>query len=460
MKRVTFSAALIASLATVGLSAHAAVVVVDDFTGAKSKQVRDAVAGALKKADHDVVKDKAARVPASSEPDAYVKHATDYKVAAFVDGSVKSKKAHFTVTLTVHNGADGAVLGETTLDGPSLPKLLKKIDNEAATQLAASIDQGSVPSAEPKKEPAPEETPKAEAKDEQEPAEEPRDEPPPPPPEERGRKPVVFEVAGGMQVFSRSFEYNQDVNGVLRPYHQSPWPALEANIGYYPGAHVTRNMAANIGLVAGIARSIGASAALDGSSKDYGTTLQELHIGARFRLPVALHEFGVSFVYGNQQFQIDSDHDPNPTAANGLPVTRDYVPDASYQYLRPGLDARLTFGRFRVGAGLGYRIVLGLGELTAPQWFPHATAQALDGFITAGYEVLPGLYAMAGFDATRYALDMHTVPADRTAPRDIAGGAIDQYLTMHFGVEYRLGGSSAISPEARVSERARRRDTD
>lgn len=463
MKRTLRSFALAASVACLEHAALAAVVVVDDFSGPKSKQVREAVSRAIEKADHQLVKESAARVPATSDESVYVKRATEYRAAAFVDGAVEEKKAGWSVTLTVHNGADGKILGDTTLKAARLPKLLKKISEEAATNLAASIDQGSAPELEKQKPAEANETPAPKPEPEEkaepaEPAEKPHDEPPPPP-EDQEKKPVLLELSGGLQFFSRSFEYHQDVNGSLHPYHISLWPALEARAGYYPGAHFTRNMAANIGLVAGISRSVGASSSIGGNPTDYGTTLQELIIGARFRVPIARYEFAASLLYGDQSFEIESDHDPIKTAANGLPVNRGYVPDASYQYLRPGLDARLAFGRLRFGAGLGYRVVLGMGQLTSPAWFPHATAQALDGFVTAGFEVVPNLYATAGFDATRYALDMHTVPADRSAARDIAGGAIDQYLTVHLGVEYRLGASGA-SATARVAERARRSDGD
>ena len=457
MRRTLVSFALVAVMASLEHAAVAAVVVVDDFTGPKSKQVREAVASALEKGDHQLVKESAARVPATSDETVYVKRASEYRTAAFVDGQVEEQKAGWSVTLTVHNGADGKVLGDTTLKAARLPKLLKKISEEAATKLAVSIDQGSAPELEKEKPAEADETPAAKPEEKKEepaePSEEPRDEHPVPK-DDQEKKPVLLELAGGMQFFSRSFEYHQDVNGSLHPYHISLWPALEARVGYYPGAHFTRNMAANIGLVAGISRSIGASSSIGGNPKDYGTTLQELLVGARFRYPIAHHEIALSFLYGNQSFEIDSDHDPITTAANGLPVNRGYVPDASYQYLRPGLDARLAFGRLRFGAGLGYRVVLGMGQLTSSAWFPHATAQALDGFVSAGFEVIPNLYATAGFDATRYALDMHTVPADRAAARDIAGGAIDQYLTVHLGVEYRLGASGA-NATARISERAR-----
>jgi hypothetical protein len=118
-------------------------------------------------------------------------------------------------------------------------------------------------------------------------------------------------------------------------------------------------------------------------------------------------------------------------------VNRDYVPDPTYSYLRPGLDTRLQFGQFRLGAGFGFRALMGLGELTSDAWFPHATGMGLDLFVSAAFELTPGFYVGAGFDAARYALDMHTTPADdRPARRRPA--AVDN-LTGRIGVEYRWG---------------------
>jgi hypothetical protein len=261
-------------------------------------------------------------------------------------------------------------------------------------------------------------------------------------PETHVRRSVLLELSGGMQGFSRSFEYHQDVDSALHPYHLPFWPALEARVGYYPGAHFTNDMAANFGVIFGVSRSLGATSEI-ASSGNYGTTMQEITAGARFRLPIARHELGVSVLYGNHEFSIDSDHDPARVGTNGLSVNRTFVPDATYQYVRPGLDTRLVFGKFRFGAGIGYRAVLGLGQLAADAWFPHATAQALDGYLNAGYELSSGFYVVGGFDAARYVLDMHTTLADRAAARELAGGAVDQYLTGHLGVEFRLGEASA-----------------
>jgi hypothetical protein len=38
---------------------------------------------------------------------------------------------------------------------------------------------------------------------------------------------------------------------------------------------------------------------------------------------------------------------------------------------------------------------------------------------------------------------MHTTIADLAAAREVAGGAVDLYLTGHFGVEFRLGEGTA-----------------
>jgi hypothetical protein len=460
MKRTALFLTLGFAFATSESAAFAAVVVVDNFTGAKKKEIRDAVVDALEKGDHEVVDAEAARVPPASSDEAYVKHATEYRTAAFVDGEVKQQKSGWVLTLTVRNGADGRELGEATLKGAKLQKLFKAIDQEAVIRLDPSIEQASAPEKKKKKAAEAAVVAKAEPEKEKEPEpepEEPKDKQTKPPPEEHGRKPVPLELWGGMQVFSRSFEYHQDVNGSLHPYHLSLWPALEARLGYYPGAHFTRNMWANIGIVAGIAHSFGAQSAI--GNREFGTTMQEIVAGARFRLPIAAHEIGASFTYGNHSFAIDSDHDPNNTAANGSLINRDYVPDPTYSYLRPGIDTRLKFGRFGVGAGLGLRALLGLGELTSNAWFPNATGMALDMFVSAAFEITPGFYAGVGFDAARYALDMHTKPADATAPRDVAGGAVDQYLTGRIGVEYRFG-ETRNGPEWRVSERERSTGSD
>jgi hypothetical protein len=457
MKRAVLLLSLGVVFAAHERAAFAAVVVVDNFIGSKKKEVRDAVVEALEKGDHQVVKTEAARVPAMSSDDEYVKRANEFRTAAFVDGEVKQQKSGWVLTLTVRNGADGRMLGDTTIKGAKLQKLLNNIDAEAAVRLEPTIDQASAPEMK-KKEAAPVVAAKAE-ENEPEPVEEPSDKRrEPPPPEEHGKKPVPLELWGGMQAFSRSFEYHQDVNGSLHPYHMPLWPALEARVGYYPGAHFTQNMWANIGVVFGFVRSFGATSSI-GNTGSFSTTMQEIVAGARFRLPLGRHEIGASFTYGNHGYWIDSDHDPVTLAANGRAVNRDYVPDTTYSYLRPGLDTRLQFGRFRFGGGLGFRAIMDLGEISSTTWFPHATAMALDMFVSAGFELTPGLYVTGGFDAARYALDMHTTPADTTAPRDVAGGAIDQYLTGRLGVEYRLG-ETRNGSEWRVSEREHRSGSD
>ncbi len=473
MSRGVAAVALTLALALV-LSARPALasapVVVDTFTGAKKKAIRTELLEALDGAGIEVVEADEARVEGDSGESAYVSHASKHGARAFIDGDTALLKSGWVLKLTVRNGADGKVLGTTTLRSGTLPGLRKKIDAEAVKRVQPSLERARAPSAAEHEVAAAHEAvaeaPPAESLKEEPPAESAKEEPSEAKqePDERRREPASerrtprqspLELSAGMGAFSRSFEYHQDVNGNLHPYHLPLAPVLAARARWYPGAHFTSGMGANIGIELEIERSVGASSVPGQSNRHYGTTMQELSAGPRFRLPISRHELGVSLSYGSHRFDIDSDHDPSGVAANGLAVNRDYVPDASYQYLRPGLDARFAFGPVQIGAGIGYRAVLGLGQLTAAPWFPHATARALDGFIMAAYELLPGLLVTAAASATRYALDMHTTLADRQAPRDLAGGAVDQYLAGRLGFEWRLPEPHSGSSGWNVSERAR-----
>jgi hypothetical protein len=58
--------------------------------------------------------------------------------------------------------------------------------------------------------------------------------------------------------------------------------------------------------------------------------------------------------------------------------------------------------------------------------------------VLAGYEILPGLDILAGFDFRRYFYTLHPKPGDP----NIAGGALDEYIAGWGGIQYRLPGSN------------------
>jgi hypothetical protein len=56
------------------------------------------------------------------------------------------------------------------------------------------------------------------------------------------------------------------------------------------------------------------------------------------------------------------------------------------------------------------------------------------------YGLSPALHVVLGVDARRYGLDMNSEPADLNEGRDVAGGAVDQYLGCTLGLEWRPPG--------------------
>jgi hypothetical protein len=266
--------------------------------------------------------------------------------------------------------------------------------------------------------------------------------------DKEGPKPYPLELAASFGVFSRSFEYHQDVNQNLRPYHLPRGPTSALGVRWYPGAHFTEDVPAHIGIVGDYERSIGTSSKTE-DGELYGTTMQQFSVGSRWRALGRHQEFGVSFVYGQHSYTIDGDGVSDGTAANGLSVERDHVPDVSYSYLRPGFDARIAIGLVHLGGALGYRSVLSTGDLETDPWFPRATAAGLDLSLSAGIQVIDDLVISAAVDMRRYAIDMHAEAADLAEPRDVAGGAVDQYLAGRLGVLWRLPGDGSAPGQRR-----------
>jgi hypothetical protein len=156
-------------------------------------------------------------------------------------------------------------------------------------------------------------------------------------------------------------------------------------------------------------------------------------------LPFSSHQAGFGLRYGVQSFTVDGDTDPGASAPIGSPIARDYIPDISYKYVRPSADMRLGFGPVTIGASLGVRFVTNTGALESAAWFPDASAFAGDAELYGGYTIAKDLFVVLGFAVQRYGIDMHSRPEDLPQGRDVAGGAVDQYLIVQTGIEWRPG---------------------
>ena len=439
-------------------------VVVTQFSGEKSKQIRDRVVSALSKSGVPLAGAKTPPITPNTDAGAYAAHAREHGVAAYVEGKTTKQKEGYTLKLAMRSSATGEVMDTFTFEGAKLPELLESIDagiNGPLTQALAAAEAPAKPAKEAA-EPAPKDE-EEEDEDENPPeAGEPQPEPVAgasadvtadtagagadsgPLPKQRRS---VLELRADLGALSRSFDYNQDVNNNLRNHEIGFAPLVGIRVRWYPAAHFTAQSLSNLAIIGMYERTITASASTE-SGQDYSASSQEYGIGVRWRFPIKRHEIGVSALYGRHELNVDTGREPNAVAANGLPLNRDYVPDAGYVYARPGLDARFAVERIHFGFGAGYRAIQQTGELNNTQWFPQATVAAMDGSLWAGYELMPGLIALGGVDFVRYAHDMHSTVADLQLQRDVAGGAIDQSIVFRIGVELRLPGPASVHREA------------
>lgn len=431
-----------------------------EFSGKQHGQIRDRVVKALKKAGVSVTggtgagpKDEAARKAVAKKK----------KVALFVEGNVEvSKKGVWTLDLTSH-GAGSEGEGSLSLEGKSAAALNKKIDAEVVEFVKAHLDEAAAAAKAPAEDKAKEEKAKEEnAKEEKAKEEEAKDEKAKEDEKEREKekveaadkeeenekdqddgkpkgRPSPLSLGLQLRVFNRHYWYNQDVNQNLRPYDLDAAPSVFVSLGWYPVAHFSSGAAANIGIVGDFEQSIGAQSE-DERGVKHSTSMQAFSAGLRGRLPFGDNEAGLSVRYGRHSFDVKDDHDPAAASAGGAPLVRDLVPGVAYSFIEPALDARFAFGAFGLGALVGYRLVLSAGEIQEPVWFPEATAGALHANLFFSYALAKPLHAMLGVDVRRYGLSMHSKPTDVAAGKDVAGGAVDQYLSAFIGIEYRLPG--------------------
>ncbi len=424
-------------------------VAVGAFSGPKSKQVRGWVLKALKGSGEYEITD-AADIKTDAKDKAYFDAAKNLGVDAIVVGKVSKGND---LVLTVHNAADGASLGDVEIQGGDAKKLQKSIDNELAIAIADPLAQAQAAKAEaPKKEEAAEkgkEKPEGEAaekeeeeEEEEEAEEEEAEEPSAAGDDEVTGGPSPLELMAGMRAYNRTFEYKDALAELypgmgikeLNTYELPLGPALLVDIRFYPGAFFAEGIAANIGLGArfeqGFAtRSIYAENTAQETELE--TSMQEIRVGPRFRIPLNPHEVGVSVEYGIHKFRLAGDEDGTTNPAFPL------VPDTDYRLIRPGVDARFRFSEFMVGLSAAPRILLSMSELDSAVWFPGASGMGFDFGLILGYSIIPSLDVVAGVDYVRYGFDFNAIPANNPV---VAGGATDTYLSGFLGLAFRLAG--------------------
>ena len=432
-------------------SADARRIVIEDFIGPGAGSFRASAVRSLRDVDDvalvsrdDFYATQGRLGLGLTRPDDYVIVARELDVAAFVSGNVERGRG-FRVTLQVRDGASGQVVGETRFAGRRARSVARAMQRGTWQRLSGSIRTTGAPSVG--SEPARMASLENEA---------------PPPPdlstddveahrtadldpelfpdaEERAESAAVDEeLAGlfdprfvsrhspieaylGLRGLNRGFRYIDDRDGAMRPYDMPLGPGLAVGGEWYPGAHLTNDALAHIGLTADVEQSLFlSSAGPNGAS--YPTSESYWALGARARFPLGPSRLSLAAAIARHAFTIEVEHpsDPSPDIAS-----------VAYTHGRFGGDARIAMGSLSLTFDAAYLLILDAGEIAEDHWFPGTTAHGAEASVGFIYPLGDQFQLRGSIDARMYLLDFHSNDTD---PRVVAGG-LDRFIgaTMALG---------------------------
>jgi hypothetical protein len=221
----------------------------------------------------------------------------------------------------------------------------------------------------------------------------------------------------------RSLEYSDDLYNRLRAPTTNGWVyRFEAALNPF-----AKPLKDRVSLIASYEGAISGTVQDTRNGRNYGVKFSDLEGGVRFRQPLGEHELGIQATVGQQTAGLDASS------------TETGIPEISYTLLSPSLDFTLNFGNLGVRTALTYQRCLGFGEISNSEWFPHMEGNGFEGQLGVDYRVSPSVTLQAAGVVRRFVLDMNSRPEDAAGGEaEVAGGAVDQYLSGYFGLAFTL----------------------
>jgi hypothetical protein len=432
------AATLVAALLGVS-DAEAERIVLLQFTGRKASVLRDKVADSLERAGHTVVRNKASSRRIAPRT---VKR-IGKKADAVLGGQVlRAREGEWTIELTVSDPKKGTRLGDKIeFTSEWLPGLTKDLsDNVSRRVEAVMAGEEDVPVAPPPPEPEPDPAPdvaaletKASLADEQ------------PPVGEGGEGEsseegvadsdtssaddplsgdgMVVRLRARAGFVRRNFDFSDDIYDHLRKQGTNIW-VYQAQAEVYP---FERPIGQRLGLI------LSYEGTLSGSVRDvdfgvsYPVLFSEFFGGVRARHPLGRHEVGFDLTFGRMESGLD---DSNGAAR---------IPDLQYSLLRSSLDFKLDLGAIDATGSMGFRLPLGFGEASETRWFPRIGGYGVEASLGAQYPLSKRFSLEATGSLRRYLMEMNSEPQDAVnGTSEVAGGAVDLYLSGYFGLSLTL----------------------
>lgn len=353
--------------------------------------------------------------------------AADLGASAVIDGRLTRRGRRFTLRLVVRDAASGSELAQESFTGRNPGALRAEIRRSLWERVGAAMSQGRVPASSPaasatRVDPAPSAAPVARTTTPSEQGDAAAGGGGSVPGDPAAPGPSPLWVAVGGSLFSRDFSYTDDLFFALRPYQLPLAFAARIAARWYPGAHVTRDFVAHLGVDVAFGGAIGVrSRQRDGAT--FPTESIDFRAGLDARIPLDPIELGIGIGYGMHTFALGAAEDGNAAQ----------LPNVEYQFVRPGLRARADLGAgIYLEGAFGWRFLTGTGGLAT--WFPRSSGSGFDLGAHVGWESDLGLGARAGFEMQRYFFSMNPEPGDAY----IAGGAADQFLAGTVELVYRM----------------------
>jgi hypothetical protein len=212
-------------------------------------------------------------------------------------------------------------------------------------------------------------------------------------------------------VGTRHFDFVDRVTPGQRAYNLAAAPLVGVSGEVYPLAFMGNDLYSALGISGEYASAILVrSRSPDGQKVD--TSWTHLDLALRGRMPLPPYVIvGGKLGYGVTDFSLSGGDALN---------TEQQLPNASYKFIRVGVDGRASYWKLALMAGIDYLAVQDAGDVASR--YPHASVGGIDLSAAIGFAFLEHFEARTGVRYQRFFYSLHP---DHSDP-NIAGGALDE----------------------------------
>ena len=233
----------------------------------------------------------------------------------------------------------------------------------------------------------------------------------------------LFSIALDGGIGARRLQYNQPITQNLPSYSVAAVPWLGFRAAVHPFARTTVPFVRGLGAFGDFGHSLYQQSVIAGGGPRVSADWMSYDVGLHERIRIGDSRFaptvGVALAYGRVAYNFE----------DGGQLISD-TPSVDYRYLRPAIDAHVTFGRVALFVDGGYRAILSAGYVGSR--FPRAQVGGVD--VAAGLAVaLPHDLALRlTGQYVRFFYDFRPQPGDAY----IAGGAVDEFAVGELALAY------------------------